>query len=65
MGGPGGQHYATPSCELLKGWFAQSLQGVLLVAGFSSLLLKKWAEEAADVKKYGNPITRWRTTCGH
>jgi hypothetical protein len=39
-------HYATPGCKLLEGIVAQSLQVLLAVAGFTSLLLKKKLEES-------------------
>jgi len=39
-------HYATPDCKLLDGLLAQSLQLLLVAAGFGSLLLKKKLEES-------------------
>ena len=66
-------YFATPHCELLKGTLAQSLQGLLVLAGFSSLLLKKWVEEARtaapprDYKTWGLDVSKQAAsmTCAH
>jgi hypothetical protein len=43
-------HYAVPSCSLLAGFVAKSLQGLLALAGIGSLLVKKKLEEAKTGK---------------
>ena len=45
--GPGCKpQYAMPYCQLLdKDWYSYVVQGLLLVLGFGSLVLKKWRED--------------------
>ena len=65
-------HYADPSCTLLGDWFGKLLQLVLLLIGFGSLLMKKWAEEKKtgvkrDFKTWGMDVTKQGTSqiCAH
>ena len=48
--------YATPSCTLLSTAWGKVLQGLLALAGFSSLLLKKWIEEYRSGVKRSYPV---------